>query len=109
DRPEVSAVLRFDAGWVAAIESDRLVLERMVGMARANAREVRPDASGKWRVIKPGGQRSSANFETQAAAIARAREILERNGGGELRVAGRDGAIRQADTIGAGNDPVRSR
>jgi hypothetical protein len=73
-----------------------------------NASEVRPGASRKWRLIKPGGQRSSANLETQAAAIARAREILERHGGAQLRVAGRDGAIRQADTITPGNDPARS-
>jgi hypothetical protein len=77
-------------------------------VARANAREVRTDASGVWRVIKPGGRRSSGNFDSQAEAVARAREILARDGGGELRVAGRDGAIRQADTIPPGNDPRRS-
>ena len=74
-----------------------------------NAREVRPDGAGGWTVINPAGQRSSGHFDTQAAATARARQILANNGGGELRVAGRDGAIRNADTIQPGNDPRRSR
>ena len=79
-----------------------------MSVARANAREVRPDPSGGWRVIKPGGKRSSGNFDTQADAISRARQILRRQGGGELRVTGRDGAIRRADTIPSGGDPRRS-
>jgi hypothetical protein len=78
-------------------------------MSNPNAREVRPDPEGGWNVINPGGQRASAHLPTQAEAIDRAREILQRNGGGELRVAGRDGAIRDADTIKPGNDPPRSR
>ena len=77
-------------------------------MARANAREVRPNTSGTWQVKKPGGRRSSGNFQTQGEAVARAREILRRACGGELRIAGHDGAIRQADTIVPGNDPRRS-
>jgi hypothetical protein len=77
-------------------------------MARANAREVRPNTSGIWQVRKPGGRRSSGNSQTQGEAVARAREILRRDGGGELRIAGLDGAIRQADTILPGHDPRRS-
>jgi Uncharacterized protein conserved in bacteria (DUF2188) len=78
-------------------------------MSNPNAREVRPDPEGGWNVINPGAQRASAHLPTQAEAIDRAREILQRNGGGELRVAGRDGAIRDADTVKPGNDPRTSR
>jgi hypothetical protein len=77
-------------------------------MSKPNAREVRPAADGGWNVIKPGGQRASAHYDRQADAIQRGRTILENTGGGELRVAGRDGAIRSADTIPPGNDPRRS-
>jgi Uncharacterized protein conserved in bacteria (DUF2188) len=83
-------------------------VEKEDQMARPNAREVRPDGKGGWNVIKPGGERASANFGTQAAAAARAEQILRNDGGGELRVAGRDGQIREANTIPPGNDPRRS-
>jgi len=78
-------------------------------MSKPNAREVRPNGEGGWKVINPGGERSSGNFDTQAAATQRAREILGNSGGGELRVAGRDGKIREANTIPPGNDPRQSR
>lgn len=43
--------------------------------------------------------------DTQAAAIASAREKLVNAGGGELTVMGRDGRIRSKDSLGSGNDP----
>jgi hypothetical protein len=76
-------------------------------MSNPNAREVRPAPAGGWNVINPGGQRASAHCDTQAEAIDRARQILSNTGGGELRIAGRDGAMRQADTIPPGNDSPR--
>lgn len=76
-------------------------------MSKPNAREVRPAPAGGWNVINPGGQRASAHYDKQGDAITRARQILVNTGGGELRVAGRDGSIRQADTIPPGNDSSR--
>jgi hypothetical protein len=60
-------------------------------------------------VKKPGARRASAHLDTQAAAVVRARQILANDGGGELRIAGNDGSIRQADTIPPGNDPRSSK
>lgn len=54
---------------------------------------------------KPGTDRASAVLPTQKEAIDRAREILGNSGGGELTIHGRDGRIRDSDTVYPGNDP----
>ena len=74
-------------------------------MSKDNRRHVVSSKSGGWDVKKPGGDRSSAHADTQAQAIARAKEIVGRAGGGEVRIHGRDGAIRDSDTVAPGNDP----
>lgn len=74
-----------------------------------NERHVQPDGQGGWKVTKPNSDRSSANLPRQSDAIDRAREIVQRSGGGEVVIHGRDGRIRDADTVAPGNDPVRSR
>lgn len=71
---------------------------------QANSRDVTPREDG-WAVSRPGSDRASAVLPTQAEAIARAKEILTNDGGGELRVHGKDGAIRDQRTITPGNDP----
>lgn len=62
-------------------------------------------AGSDWAVKKPGAGRASSIHSTQGEAIHRAREILTNNGGGELTVQGRDGKIRDSDTVAPGNDP----
>ena len=71
----------------------------------AARRHVTPNPSGGWDVKKPGAGRSSGHFKTQGEAIDRARRIVTREGGGEVRIHGRDGRIRDSDTIRPGNDP----
>lgn len=68
-------------------------------------RDVVPNPDGGWDVTKPGADRASAHRDTQAEAIDRGREIVGNDGGGELRIHGRDGRIRDSDTIPPGNDP----
>lgn len=58
-----------------------------------------------WEVRKEDGKRASATAPTQSAAIDRAREIVHNAGGGEVIIHGRDGKIRDKDTITPGNDP----
>lgn len=70
-----------------------------------NERHVTPDPEGGWDVVKPGSDRASAHLDTQAAAIDRAREIVGNSGGGEVVIHGRDGQIRDSDTVAPGNDP----
>ncbi|WP_328709762.1 DUF2188 domain-containing protein [Microbispora hainanensis] len=70
-----------------------------------NSRDVVRREDGTWGVEKPGGKRASAVAPTQAEAIERGSEILARDGGGELRIHGRNGQVRDQRTIAPGNDP----
>jgi hypothetical protein len=72
---------------------------------KPNTRNVVPAKDGGWNVHKPGASRASAHCDTQKEAIDRGRQILHNSGGGELTVHGRDGRIREKDTIVPGNDP----
>ncbi|WP_182525847.1 DUF2188 domain-containing protein [Nocardioides dongkuii] len=74
-------------------------------MSNDNRRHVVPGKDGGWNVEKPGASRSSAHADTQKEAIARAKEIVHNAGGGEVRIHGRDGKIRNSDTVAPGNDP----
>lgn len=67
-------------------------------------RNVVPNPDGGWDVTG-AGQRASAHADTQADAIARAKEIVGNAGGGEVTIHGRDGQIRAKDTVAPGNDP----
>ncbi|WP_222117202.1 DUF2188 domain-containing protein [Cellulomonas sp. SLBN-39] len=67
-------------------------------------RNVVPSPSGGWDVTG-AGQRASAHADTQAEAIARAKQIVENAGGGEVSIHGRDGRVRAKDTVAPGNDP----
>ena len=78
-------------------------------MTKPNSRTVGPDGDGDWTVKKPGASRASSRHDTQGEAIKAARGYLENEGGGELKVKGRDGRVRDQDTIPHGNDPRSSR
>ena len=74
-------------------------------MGNQNNRDVVPSEGGGWDVVAPDGKRASAHADTQKAAVDRARQIVKNAGGGEVRIHGRDGQIRDSDTIAPGNDP----
>lgn len=76
---------------------------------KPNRRDVTPNPNGGWDVRKPDGQRASSHHGTQREAIAAGRQNLRNQGGGELRIKGRDGRVREQDTVPKGNDPRRSR
>jgi Uncharacterized protein conserved in bacteria (DUF2188) len=77
-------------------------------MTPPNKRTVTPHSDG-WSVEKPGASRASSVHATQQQAIDAARGYLQNEGGGELAVKGRDGRVRDQDTIPHGNDPRSSR
>ena len=70
-----------------------------------NNRHVVPNPGGGWDVKAPGAGRASSHHDTQAEAEKRAKEIVGNRGGGEVRIHGRDGRIRDSDTVAPGNDP----
>lgn len=74
-----------------------------------NKRIVQKRDDGNWEVRQPGSNRASAVVETQSDGISRARDILAKDGGGELQVRGLNGTIRAQDTIAPGNDPRSSK
>lgn len=58
-----------------------------------------------WAVRAPGSHRVSSVHARQSDAEQRAKEIVGRLGGGEVRVQGRSGRWRDSDTVPSGNDP----
>lgn len=79
-------------------------------MAKDTDRDVVPNRDrGGWDVVAPGASRASSHHDTQADAIARGREIVQNAGGGEVRIHGRNGQIRDSDTVAPGNDPMPPR
>ncbi|HUZ40849.1 MAG TPA: DUF2188 domain-containing protein [Acidimicrobiales bacterium] len=75
----------------------------------ANQRHVVPNPKGGWDVEAPNSERASSHHATQAEAIVRARQIVHNSGGGEMVIHGRDGRIRDSDTIAPGHDPFPPR
>lgn len=72
-------------------------------------RPVVPNPDGGWDVRAPGAGRASSHHDTQADGIDRARQIVHNAGGGEVVTHGRDGRIRDSDTIAPGHDPFPPR
>ena len=58
-----------------------------------------------WAVKAPGAERASSVHETQKAAEQAAKQMVRRNGGGEVRIQGVNGKWRDSDTVPPGNDP----
>jgi hypothetical protein len=71
----------------------------------STSRHVVPNSSGGWDVKAPEADRASSHHNTQKDAEARAKEIVSRAGGGEVRNDNRDDCIRDSDTVAPGRDP----
>lgn len=78
-------------------------------MSTKNARIVYRTNGGSWSNRRTDASKAGSTHHTQHDAIAAATRMLERVGGGELLVKGRDGRIRSKDTVGGGNDPTSVR
>jgi hypothetical protein len=74
-----------------------------------NRRIVSPNPDGGWDVNKPGAARASSHHDTQSDAQSAARGYLRNSGGGELITQGRNGQIRDKDTVSPGHDPYPPR
>lgn len=76
-----------------------------IPMSKKNDRFVSPRPDGTWANQRVGSDRAASVHSTQRGAEQAARENLRKSGGGELNIQGRDGRIRQRDTVPPGNDP----
>ncbi len=70
---------------------------------------VTPNKDGTWNARRAGANKASSIHSTQREAELQAKTYSGNSGGGEVRIHGRDGAIRDSDTVKPGNDPYPPR
>lgn len=79
-----------------------VIRQRSFEIAKNRDYHVVPHSDG-WAVKRENADRASSIHRTQSDAIVSGRD-LARISGGELRIHGRDGKIRDSDSYG--NDPA---
>jgi len=78
-------------------------------MSKGRDRTVYRRQDGQWANKRNDSRRASSLHDTQRAGEEAARDMLQKQGGGELTTMGRDHKIRSKDTIAPGNDPCPPR
>jgi len=63
-------------------------------------------SGSKWSVRKAGASRASGTFDTQKEAVARARDVAQKQKT-ELFIHGRDGRIRERNSYGKDPHPPK--
>jgi len=71
----------------------------------ANYNVYRDKETGKWAAKREDRDRAGSLSDTQREAERNAKRFSANSGGGEVRIHGRDGKIRDSDTVSPGNDP----
>ena len=61
--------------------------------------------NGGWDVKRDNAERASAHADSQQSAERAAKQFSAHSGGGEVRIHGLDGKIRDSDTIPPARDP----
>ena len=77
-------------------------------MPNRNTRHIVPAGLKKWVVTEPGVGATSTH-RTQETAERSAKQDLRRSGGGEAIIHGRNGKIRDSDTVPPADDPCPPR
>lgn len=75
----------------------------------ANYHVSKDKETGDWRIKKEGATRISDLADSQKEAEKIAKELSANSGGGEVRIHGLDGKIRDSDTVAPANDPFPPR
>ena len=65
----------------------------------ATKRDVKRNASGDWGVLREGDRRAAVRVDTKERALARAREVVRREGGGEVRLVNDAGKIVRSSRV----------
>lgn len=65
--------------------------------------------NGGWDAKRDGADRASSHADTQRQAEIDAKRFAGNSGGGEVRIHGLDGKIRDSDTVPPGHDPFPPR
>jgi len=58
-----------------------------------------------WEALREGSSRASSLFDTQREAEQEAKRLSGNTGGGEVKIHGLDGKIRDSDTVSPAKDP----
>ncbi len=74
-------------------------------MSKKQDRTVSKREDGTWVNKRNDSDRATSLHKTQGDAIDAAKDNLRKQGGGEVTIMGRDGKIRDKDTVPPGNDP----
>jgi hypothetical protein len=69
----------------------------------------RDPKTGEWISKRDDADRAAARSGTQGRAEYLAKQLAGNSGGGEVTIHGRDGKIRDRDTVAPGNDPRQIR
>lgn len=62
-----------------------------------------------WKILREGAERVSGFEDTQIEAEFEAKRLASNLGGGEVRIHGLDGKIRDSDTVKPASDPFPPR
>ncbi|MBU2235573.1 DUF2188 domain-containing protein [Patescibacteria group bacterium] len=71
----------------------------------ANYHVIKDKKTGDWKATRENAQKSAGIFQSQRDAEKAAKIMSANSGGGEVRIHGLDGEIRDSDTVPPGNDP----
>jgi hypothetical protein len=86
--------VRWKAVWLA-----RPCRGKGLAMAKGQRRDVRSKDGSGWDVTKPGSKQPVSHHQTQPNAAKAAKGDLKRGSGCEVAVHGRDGRVRNKDTV----------
>jgi hypothetical protein len=64
-------------------------------------RDIKKNASGGWDVLRDGDRRAAVRADTKEHALARARDVVRREGGGEVRLINAAGKIVRSSQVKA--------
>jgi uncharacterized protein (DUF2345 family) len=67
----------------------------------AAKRDIKKNASGGWDVLREGDRRAVVRADTKERALARARAVVRREGGGEVRLVDEAGKIVRSSPVKA--------
>ncbi len=75
----------------------------------ASKRDIKRNASGGWDVLREGDRRASVHVDTKERALARARDVVRREGGGEVRLINDAGKIVRSSRVRANSQSSSQR
>lgn len=73
-------------------------------MSKPQDRTISKRQDGTWANKRNDASRASSTHSTQKGAADAGRDLLKKQGGGELTIKGVNGRIRDKDTVSPGND-----